>query len=75
MSLADTAGERTLWAAVLQTALEDAAGRPTATGPAGRAAVIDDAHRWLARGGPDFRIVCWLAGVDPEFIQRRSVAA
>ena len=33
---------------------------------------IEAARAWFARGGVSFRTVCDLAGVDPEYIQRKS---
>ncbi len=60
--------ERDLWMAVLHRATLDA------TQPV-RDVRHDGARRtarvWIERGGNDFRKACELAGVEPEWVQRR----
>lgn len=64
--------ERQLWAAVVSQALEDAAG-----------AVVSDggnnknnrrrARDWFIKGGKDFREVCALADMDPDWIRANAL--
>jgi hypothetical protein len=68
--------ERVLWMSVLQQAVMDALRAPRPTHPLVAAAVFyaendrDQARAWIEGGGKDFREVCTLAGVDPEWVQR-----
>lgn len=57
--------EQRLWQSVLLTAVQDAVydGENVELQNAQRAAAI-----WLDKAGRDFREVCTLAGMDPQFI-------
>lgn len=57
--------ERTLWQAVLLTALQDATS-DSETRDAWLAK--RDADRWLRQQGKDFKTVCLLAGFDPDHV-------
>jgi hypothetical protein len=63
--------EKRLWGAVLLRAIEDAAGR----GPGLTQLDIDQARRWIDVRNADFRMVCWLSGVEPEFAVRALAKA
>ena len=61
---------RELWASVLLTAFNDAAGPVDPdTVTSQRRADQRAARRWLDHGGRDFRLVCSLAGVDPDAVR------
>jgi len=64
--------ERDLWVAVLARMLLDTAIPDSAQGPA--ALDRDAARHWLRAGGPNFRRVCWMAGLDPAFVHQRYLA-
>lgn len=68
---------RQLWCAVLARALDDALGcQGDLNGNEDAAArrLQLAAADWFRHGGVQFRLVCWLAGLDPEVIQGRSMA-
>lgn len=66
--------ERRLWQDVVLRALMDA------THPAGDEGNSEDARgrrsarQWLREGGKDFRTVCNLAGLDPDFVREKYLA-
>lgn len=57
--------EKKLWQAVVLKAFSDA----TAENPSSREDVMAkrDAISWITRGGRDYRMVCSLAEIDPDF--------
>ncbi len=60
---------RELWLSVLTRAVLDAVGKTHGTTCKGSAREAQrTALTWLTDGGPDFREVCAMAGVDPEVI-------
>lgn len=70
----DMTGDRSLWAAVIQVAIEDAQGN--VKGESGSRASKDRARRqaveWLTKPSRDFDDVCHLAGLDPEAVRQRA---
>lgn len=64
----DAVGPRALFVAVLHQALSDALHlKPDSIEQR-------QADLWIRRGGPDFRLICDLAGIDPERVRARYVA-
>jgi predicted DNA-binding transcriptional regulator AlpA len=72
--------ERQLWAAVIQQALDDAAGAIGAGG--GKSKEQSDRYKrlirrrarlWFKKGGADFRDVCALADMDPDWIRANAL--
>lgn len=61
---AETVGERQLWAAVLELAYWDAVDMPRGLQRAERDHIQAHTRAWFERAGPDYRLVCSLAGVD-----------
>lgn len=65
----EVSGARLLWQTVLLRAVMDA------TAPFSRRRDHEvnkaSAGRWIGDCGRDFRLVCHLAGVDPEFLSER----
>jgi hypothetical protein len=61
-------GERSLWAAVLQQAIEDATLVEVEHWSRDRIMNARGARSWLADCRPDFRHVCYLAGLDPDAV-------
>lgn len=57
--------EKKLWQSVVLKAFTDA----TADNPSSREDVMAkrDAIAWITRGGRDYRMVCSLAEIDPDF--------
>ena len=64
--------EQRLWQTVVMKALTDA----TAAHPASTDDIRArrDADDWVRSGGRDYRLVCALAGLDPDFIREAYVA-
>jgi hypothetical protein len=64
--------EKRLWQTVVYRALIDA----TAENPAGPENIRAkrDAISWLKTGGRDFRKVCSLAEIDPDFVREAFLA-
>lgn len=69
-----------LWAAVIQQALDDATGvifysSGNYKGAADRAkkAIRKRARSWFIEGGKDFKEVCALAGLDPDWIRANAL--
>jgi len=64
--------EQRLWQGVVLLALSDA----TVDDPGSRdmARARDEARTWITRAGRDYRMVCALAGWDPEFIRDSFVS-
>ena len=58
----ETTPEQTLWQEVLLRAARDA----TAPRPSRER---DQAQQWFQEGGRDFRLVCSLAGLDPDGVR------
>lgn len=68
----DHSRERQLWCAVIERAVQDAVrpdGVPGATPEQTRQR--DEARRWFADNGHDFRIACDAAGFDPDTLRDR----
>jgi hypothetical protein len=66
--------ERRLMLAVLNTAIMDAAGAyVSASRPSERDYARRRALCWLQDGGGDFRSVCELAGLNPQYVQTRAL--
>jgi hypothetical protein len=64
--------EQQLWQAVLLNAFMDATrGNPSQT-PDRHG--MNSADGWIRGGGKDFRIVCALAGMDPDFLRQAYVS-
>lgn len=66
--------EKTLWQQVLVQAVHDALSpNKLGKGAKGGGMITElDRHlaaQWISRGGHDFRLVCSLAGVDPDFLR------
>jgi hypothetical protein len=61
--------EKKLWQSVVLKALTDA----TAEDPYGsdNLRAKRDAQSWLESGGKDFRMVCALAEMDPDFVREK----
>ena len=59
-------GEVKLWRAVLATVVRDACSNPRHENHSASKQAIRQAQAWL--GTADFREVCYLADVDPEYI-------
>lgn len=65
-------GCRELWGSVLNLAIQDALRiKPTRHQGSGATSMLDQyqARRWL--GSSDFRLICSLAGIEPEFVVDR----
>lgn len=60
-------GFRKLWLSVIVLAWSDARGTP---GPH-----RDNARAWFQRGSADFRLVCDLAGIEPEWLRDGALEA
>ena len=69
---------RLLWLKVIENALYDAMWRGKEMSECGyineRATYAEQADAWLRRKGRDFRTVCDLAGIDPDFLHDNYVA-
>lgn len=68
---AETVGERQLWAAVLELAYWDAVDIPRGLQRAERNHIQAHTRAWFERAGPDYRLVCSLAGVDWRLIRSK----
>lgn len=68
----DHSRERQLWCAVIERAVQDAI-RPDGPGMAAPEHVRhrDEARRWFAENGYDYRNACDAAGFDPDFLRDR----
>ena len=65
-----------LWRHVLAVAIRDALGDVDGVpNQRERDDAIEDARLWIAEGGEDFRLVCELAGLDPDYALPRLRAA
>lgn len=68
----DHSRERQLWCAVIERAVQDAV---RLDGPSGatpeQTRQRDEARRWFAENGHDFRIACDAAGFDPDTLRDR----
>jgi hypothetical protein len=68
----DHSRERQLWCAVIERAVQDAI---RADGPGGatpeQARQRDEARRWFAENGHDFRLACDAAGFNPDTVRDR----
>jgi hypothetical protein len=63
--------ERELWQTVVFLAVKDALeGRDQYKAPLSQV----QADRWIRGGGKDFRLVCSLAGIEPEFLREAYVS-
>lgn len=69
MSVADVRGERELWGAVVNQAIIDALWDDAHSGVVCRHDHQLAARRWIGSRG--FRLVCTLAGLEPEFVEGR----
>ncbi len=65
-------GEQLLWRAVVDRAMADACGNVIAAKPIVRDRMIAQAAAWFERAGIDMRLVCDLAGVDPQALAHRA---
>lgn len=63
--------EATLWQTVLFQAVKDGLEAQRRADPPVELRVADT---WIRRGGGDFRLICGLAGVEPEIVRDRYVA-
>lgn len=63
-------GERELWQTVLFLGVKDALEGLQIADPTRRKLDQVNADRWICRAGRDFRLVCSLAGVDPDFVRQ-----
>lgn len=71
---AKQSSEQRMWQQVVLVALTDAT-RPAL--PPGLRSGTDpqaEADQWLRDGGKEFRLVCDLAGLDPDFVRHRYLA-
>lgn len=68
-AMTDISSEKRLWQAVVLKAMSDATHPDGPGGSTEQGRATRDAISWLRSGGRDFRTVCHLAGVDPDFIQ------
>jgi hypothetical protein len=67
--------ERQLWCAVIDRALHDALDRvATASGPAERLRLREDARAWFRHNGLGFRLACEGAGYDPDHLRTRILS-
>jgi len=68
----DHSRERQLWCAVIERAVQDAI-RPDAPGGTTpeHARQREEARRWFAENGHDYRVACDAAGFDPDFLRDR----
>lgn len=70
------AGERQLWCAVLNQMIHDAIGRSTWNGSKGEIGKIqDEAIHYFESNCKSFRMVCDLAGFEPDAIRGRVLKA
>lgn len=60
-----------LYRAVLDRAVDDVL---LSDVPASNIPIRDRAERWLQGGGPDFRFICTLAGLDPRWVKEQADA-
>lgn len=74
LAAAEAESGRQMWCAVLSRMFDDACGRLGGCGltPAARVQLTDQARHWLLEGGADLRMVCHLAGLDPDAVQTRA---
>ena len=66
---------RALWCAVIRQALQEALGQDAADTnkyPPARLAGRRAAQGWFRPGNADFRAVCLLAGVDPDWVAEKA---
>lgn len=72
--VAHVRGEVAMWRAVIHVALLDATGvAPSAPSATERRLVRDEARSWFQRAGRDFRTVCDLALLEPEFVREHAL--
>lgn len=71
----DTDSERALWCAVIQQAIDDAAGN-SLTGIARKSPnatlTKERARKWLLGNSGDFLAVCELAGIEPRHVREHA---
>ncbi len=65
------AGEKALWRAVVDRALDDACGHCGGT-PRNTMVATEQAAAWLLRNGANMRLVCDLADLDPQAVKNRA---
>ena len=69
--------EQNLWVAVVATAIQEALKTPLHTTRKGEERRhidynhILNARQWLVSNSDDFRYTCHLAGLEPEYVQRK----
>ncbi|WP_321829770.1 hypothetical protein [Thalassovita sp.] len=63
--LKQTSPEEWLWQAVVWVAVADAVSSPVTPT---KQREQEEAYRWIAGAGRNFRFVCALAGMDPDFL-------
>ena len=61
--------ERKLWQAVLHKALLDATHSNNGRGTSEQSRASRDARNWIDGNGRDFRMVCSLAGIEPDCVR------
>lgn len=70
-------GCRRLWQAILLLMWDDARGAyyGNSVKPVVKVHIQRNAVDWFVNGGTDFRMVCWLAGLDPDALHQRALVA
>ncbi len=64
-----------MWCAVIERALLDASGAAGGVGsPGERQRMREEARRWFQSDGPDFRLICEAAGLEPEAVRLRALS-
>lgn len=72
--MAHVRGEVAMWRAVIHVALLDAVGfGPSAPSATERRRLRDEARDWFRFAGRDFRTVCDLALLEPEFVREHAL--
>lgn len=76
--MSDIPAMRALWLAVIQQALRDAMHQSPSrslrdTNGSRSTLERDSADVWIKRTRADFREVCHLAGVDPDYLRKRYI--
>ena len=71
---AEPTSRRSMWRAVIQTALEDVRGEHLSGLGAGRAKrVRAEAVQWFAEAGEDFQTVCGLADLEQGLVRNHAM--
>jgi hypothetical protein len=65
--------ERQLWAAVIMQALDDATGVVVNADGRSKEGIRRRARDWFIKGGRDFKEVCALAGMEPDWIRANAL--